>query len=51
MLFFRFTRVRAEAFSLIALAIIMTSAAAMSTAAERPAATLSTLLDRAQIKR
>ena len=50
MLFSRFTRVSTGIFFLLALAILMLAASAMSTAAEHPATTLSTLLDRAQIE-
>jgi len=50
MLFSRFARIRTRTFFLLALAILMPAASAISTAAERPVATLSTLLDRAQIE-
>lgn len=50
MLFSRFTRVSTEAFFLLALVILMLAASAMPAAAEYPATTLSTLLDRAQIE-
>ena len=48
--FSRFTRVSTETFFLLALAILMLDVSAMPAAAEYPATTLSTLLDRAQIE-
>ena len=50
MLFFRFTRVSTATFFLLASATLMMAASAMPAAAEHPATTLSTLLDRAQIE-
>jgi hypothetical protein len=50
MLFSRFTRVSTETCFLLSLAILMLAPSAMPAAAEHPATTLSTLLDRAQIE-
>ena len=50
MLFSRFTRISNETFFLLASATLMLAASAMPAAAEYPAKTLSTLLDRAQIE-
>jgi ketosteroid isomerase-like protein len=50
MLFSLFTKVSTETFFLLVLAILMVTASAMPAAAEYPATTLGTLLDRAQIE-
>jgi hypothetical protein len=50
MLFTRFTRVSTETFFLLASAALMLAASAAPAAAEHPATTLSTLLDRAHIE-
>ena len=50
MLFSRFTRIGTETFFLLTLATLMLAASPMPAAAEYPATTLSTLLDRAQIE-
>ena len=50
MLFSRFTRVSTKVFFLLASATFMLAGSAIWAAAEHPAATLSTLLDRAQIE-
>lgn len=50
MKFSRFTRISTKAFLLLASATLMLVASAMPVAAEHPATTLSTLLDRAQIE-
>jgi hypothetical protein len=50
MLFPRFNRISTKTFFLLALATLMLAASAMPAAAEHPATTLSTLLDRAQIE-
>jgi hypothetical protein len=50
MLYSRFTRIDTRAFFLLASAMLMLAISAAPVAAEYPAATLSTLLDRAQIE-